>query len=474
MLKTRFINNHKPQTLLYLPGFATNAELLPKIDNWNIIYFDGFLNTFYDLPPLYDILNEYHLHNIAILGWSLGAKIAVEMANRYPKSVRQLFLLSLNPQFNCEILSAFENGLKSNLEHGLKKFYTETFHPNKDAARKFIRSDIYKKYLDSLTYHILSEGIKTLGEDTVVKNTALFPSTIIFHGTDDVITPFKSSFRWAKKNHLLFTSVNGAGHYLLEHAEVLNEIDKPFHYFKQFDKDSYDKVSTVQHKSARKLQSLLPDFCKNILEIGSGSGLYTKILSKKYTNSQLKAIDIFMETKVLGADFYLLNAEKDFPHTTNNPYDLITANAAIHWFNLPEIFFSNCYKNLSSNGTLLYSYYTKNCYKELQIVLKEALGNDFSITAETFLDIEQILAIQKSAFHGDNKLTVISETITLEHKNLHELFNVISKSGTKGQREDDISIWTPGLFKKIEKIFLGKYGKIISSFEVFYIRQNKI
>jgi len=470
-LRSQLINNDSAQTLLYLPGMATDYRLLEDIKAWNVIYFDGFVNNISDIEPLDEILRAYNIHNITILGWSLGAKIAVELAKEYPNCVRQLFLLSINPKFEQVKLAEFAKDIREEKVKTLKKFYMETFYPDNSATKEFLRGEICADYLNTLTDEGLADGISALSKETVLDKTTL--PTIIFHGENDVVAPFENTEKWAKENSLPFVKLKNVGHFILNNEIVRAEIDKPFHHFRSVDANKYGEASEPQQASAEKLGKMLPksEKIKNILEIGSGSGIYTKIIRKNYDNAKIKAVDLLTKTECDGVDFALCDIEREFPQN-NGGYDLITANAVTHWLNFPDIFFKNCYENLKCGGTLLYSYYTKNCYAELADVLKSVIGKEYRITAETFTDIEEILRLQRAAF-WDSELKIESEKLTYVYEDLREMFKIISKSGTKGNREDDVSIWTPRLFREVEQRFLERYGAVKGTFEIFYVKQEK-
>ena len=470
---SQLINNGSAQTLLYLPGLATDYRLLDGIKAWNIISFDGFVNNISDIDPLDEILRAYNIHNVTILGWSLGAKIAVELAKKYPQYVRQLFLLSINPEFDSAKLKEFAENIREYKEKTLKKFYMETFYPDKSMTKNFLRGKICADYLEKLTIKDIADGISALATKTVLDEAKKLPPTIIFHGENDVVAPLENAEKWARENSLPFVKLKNAGHFILNNEIMGAEIDKPFHHFRCVDAKKYGEASRPQQASAENLGKMLPksEDIKSIFEIGSGSGIYTEIIQKNYGNAKIMAVDLLTKTEVAGVNFSFCDIEREFPKNSDG-YDLITANATLHWLNFPDIFFENCYENLNSGGILLYSYYTKNCYVELADVLKSVIGKDYMITAATFTDIEDILHLQHAVF-GNGKLEVKSEKLTYVYEDLREMFKIISKSGTKGNREDDVSIWTPRLFKEAEQLFLERYGSVKGTFEIFYMKQEK-
>ncbi|MFM8340881.1 MAG: pimeloyl-ACP methyl ester esterase BioH [Methylomonas sp.] len=71
------------------------------------------------------------VQRFSVLGWSLGATVAIDMAGRYPERVQSLQLLAGNPLFvqnsdwpgvKTEILDAFAEQLASNVQQTLVRF----------------------------------------------------------------------------------------------------------------------------------------------------------------------------------------------------------------------------------------------------------------------------------------------------------------------------------------------------------------
>ena len=138
---------------------------------------------------------------------------------------------------------------------------------------------------------------------------------------------------------------------------------------------SYAEESVAQQhialKMARLLQTQLPSFRpKQVVELGCGTGYYSRQLIHLYGEDPLMVNDLCAEmlqyckehvsptVKQLAGD-----AEKlDLPrHTT-----LITSCSALQWFENPSAFFDRCLSALSREGYLAFSTFGPDNVKEVK------------------------------------------------------------------------------------------------------------
>ncbi|CAD6880125.1 Pimeloyl-[acyl-carrier protein] methyl ester esterase BioH (EC 3.1.1.85) [Methylomonas albis] len=111
----RHLARHRQVICLDLPGHGRSAEL----------------GTF-DLPTIAAaLLNAIPVNRFSVLGWSLGATVALDMAARCPDRVQSLFLLSGNPKFvknadwpgvRPEVLDGFVSQLSEDTQLTLQRF----------------------------------------------------------------------------------------------------------------------------------------------------------------------------------------------------------------------------------------------------------------------------------------------------------------------------------------------------------------
>ena len=100
--------------------------------------------------------------------------------------------------------------------------------------------------------------------------------------------------------------------------------------------DFYDDNAVIQKIMADKLLSLInKKQFKNILEIGSYSGILTKRIVEKFDFENYLALDIvdsFHKIQNLSPKILFIKEDVE-KFTTNEKFDLIIANASLQWCN---------------------------------------------------------------------------------------------------------------------------------------------
>lgn len=146
---------------------------------------------------------------------------------------------------------------------------------------------------------------------------------------------------------------------------------------------TYGREATVQTQIAAHMVSLLQshaadDFhADSILEIGCGTGSYSRLLLERFAPKRLVINDLCREmldqcADITSAGVIALEGDAehiDFPQEQS----LITSCSAIQWFERPDLFFSKCSRSLRADGYLAISSFGKQNMKEVAQLTGESL-----------------------------------------------------------------------------------------------------
>ena len=126
--------------------------------------------------------------------------------------------------------------------------------------------------------------------------------------------------------------------------------------------DTYDEYATVQRRIARTLASMIrdvsPDRVDSILEIGSGTGLLTRMYGPVLKPEKVDFIDLCAVPKygIASVERYFRgDAERLITDPKLGDYDIITSASAIQWFTNLPLFLKNCCGKLKPNGVFAVS-----------------------------------------------------------------------------------------------------------------------
>ena len=123
---------------------------------------------------------------------------------------------------------------------------------------------------------------------------------------------------------------------------------------------TYDRYAQLQKSMAEKLASLLPiQLPDNVLEIGCGTGLFTRhLLTKSVKQLTLNDIasgmlDVLSNSLTLSLETKISSGNAETLQFKN--MDLICANAVFQWFQNPKATLLKLNKALTNNGSLIFS-----------------------------------------------------------------------------------------------------------------------
>jgi len=245
----------------------------------------------------------------------------------------------------------------------------------------------------------------------------------------------------------------------------------------------YDRYADIQNFCALKLiERAGDDDFLNILEVGCGTGNYTKLLIDKFPKARIKAIDISKEMlliakKKLGdrdIKFISCNGETiDF----RGHFDLITSNSCFQWFEDLE---KSLYKYrdlfIPKKGTILFSIFGPLTFWELDQSLRKALGKDKGIVAANFIKREEIEKALKRSF---KEIDIEEKILEKRYPSLIDILKTIKYTGTRGDHTIK-NLWTPNMISKIESIYREEFSRsisgknnIVATYQFFFCKATK-
>jgi len=247
----------------------------------------------------------------------------------------------------------------------------------------------------------------------------------------------------------------------------------------------YDEYAVVQKKMGEYLQKLVVESgpFETILEIGSGTGFFTKKLAKLYPSAQITTSDISLKmlqaAKANLVDFsniqYILADGENLAMTTK--FDLIVSNAAFQWFNDYNRAFKQLMDKLKPGGRLIYATFGKQTFYELK---------------QAFSTAEKKLNLEKSGQHGPDfisieQLSMISQKLDMQaefkEENMIENFSSVKefllsvkKIGANNAVKEGEAFVNRSLMlrmmKEYEQQFL-KRGCVPATYHVIYGKHRK-
>jgi malonyl-CoA O-methyltransferase len=231
---------------------------------------------------------------------------------------------------------------------------------------------------------------------------------------------------------------------------------------------TYEQQALPQRATAQRLLTLLPPVAPaRILEPGCGTGLYTGLLLAAFPSATLLGLDLSPAALAIARDKFapraaFLHADAEEFH--HGRYELITANAAFQWFtDLPTVL-ARLTGLLTPGGTLAFSYFGPETYRELDAALRAVFGPSAHVTCRDFAGHAALAASLQTLFP---RWTLEETTIQQTFPSLTALLRDIRHTGTRGTASSPLP-WTPHRFAQVEDAYHTESGVIRVSYQVYF------
>lgn len=199
---------------------------------------------------------------------------------------------------------------------------------------------------------------------------------------------------------------------------------------------TYTEEAVVQKYIAEKMNQIIKDFIpeekrRKVLEIGCGTGLFTRIYLKGSTINKLIMNDICDEVEqklsdILGNNISFLPGDAESINLPVN-MDMIVSCSAIQWFNNPIDFLNGCRERLSDSGVLAISTFAPDNFNEISTVCSSTLN---------YIPEEKI---RQSLEKYYDIIYIGEEKIPLYFKSPEDVLKHLKKTGVNGIKKEK---WT--------------------------------
>lgn len=233
---------------------------------------------------------------------------------------------------------------------------------------------------------------------------------------------------------------------------------------------TYDKYAGLQASLAKKLAEFLPEKqIQDVLDVGCGTGMMTKLLRDKYKSSHITAVDIspamidVARNKNTREVEYKVADGEDMDD--DRQYDVIASNATMQWFTNLDKTLSKYKKMLKKDGAIVFSIFGPLTYHELSWVMEDVTNKKMVVNSRKFLGKVELEALLKKHF---KHCGVTEEIIKEKHKSLRGLLTKIKYTGTQGTSMAGKGLFGKERLKKAELLYKQKYKEIEATHQLFF------
>lgn len=141
---------------------------------------------------------------------------------------------------------------------------------------------------------------------------------------------------------------------------------------------AYDRHAVIQQRMAHRIIQTLDENgvdAEKVLELGCGTGYFTLMLTERFPNAFLTGIDlsegmVAIARERMGSRVCLQVGDAEVESLGRECYDLIAANAVIHWFQNPLNTLRRMVEALRPGGFLICSTFGTDTLQELAKIYK--------------------------------------------------------------------------------------------------------
>ena len=213
-----------------------------------------------------------------------------------------------------------------------------------------------------------------------------------------------------------------------------------------------------------------------ILEIGCGTGYFTALLTDRYPEARIIALD-FAEgmaqlagKRLEGKDNVSVLCEdgERYLATCPGPFDLICANSTLQWFDDLQGGLARIGGLLSGQGCFAGVLFGPKTFSELAQGLSEIFGQEVCLPPHGFSSREKLESMLGGIFP---RFAVQEELKKKNYATLLDLLDHIRKTGTGGGHLP--GALTRGRLRRLDDWFQATHGGYPATYQAFVVRGEK-
>ncbi|MBD3427290.1 MAG: malonyl-ACP O-methyltransferase BioC [Candidatus Omnitrophica bacterium] len=235
----------------------------------------------------------------------------------------------------------------------------------------------------------------------------------------------------------------------------------------------YEDHASVQRQCARILvDSLKGKEYPNILEIGCGTGIYTRLLRSTNKEARITAVDISPDminiAKERMQDDKIVYLTEDGENIDlDADFELVTSNASFQWFEDLHKAMAMFTGHLKKGGLLCFSMYGPDTFHEFKKVLNKHYGSRKWLSSSRFIPFGTVKAVMDKYF---SRVELSEKHFEVEFISLWDMLKDIKHSGTRGEGLGRSTFLGRYGLREMEKTYMEKYGRIVATHHVFFCK----
>jgi len=230
----------------------------------------------------------------------------------------------------------------------------------------------------------------------------------------------------------------------------------------------YDEHAFLQKEIATRLDvklDVISGESNIILDLGAGTGLLSKQLSKRFPDSQLICLDFAQLALKNNPSNNKICADAYHLPLADNSVDMIISSLMMQWCPDLNQLFSECHRVLKNDGLILFSTFGPDTLKELK---KSWSVVDSEAHVNTFIDMHDIGDQMLGA--GFQSPVMEMETLTLTYQTVTDLLRDLKAIGAQTVNTRSKSLMGKEKFHLMIKMYESyrTKDKLPATYEVIY------